>query len=184
MNPNAPAGGIRLSNVVSPYAREEEIRFLEQLGIHYAYTWCDRLAERYDDMARLRDELSKHGVTLNNMGDYKVCKSASIHLGTPERDRLGGDESERLLPKARNDDASRRAHPFLGIRLESVESDPVCDSKLLRERLQLRLHVARSDDVERARRLHARHSREEELHALPADELPGEEEVDGMTGIS
>ena len=87
MNPNQPAGGIRLSNVVSPYAREEEIRFLEQLGIHYAYTWCDQLAEHYDDMARLRDELSKHGITLNNIGDYKVCKSASIHLGTADRDR-------------------------------------------------------------------------------------------------
>ena len=87
MNPNAPRGGIRLSNIVSPFAKEEEIRYLEQLGIHYAYTWCDDLSDHYDDMARLRDDLAKHGITLNNMGDYKVCKSADIHLATPERDR-------------------------------------------------------------------------------------------------
>ncbi len=87
MNPNHAAGPVRLSNIVSPYAGEEEIVFLEQLGIRFAYTWCEDLAHHYDDMARLQDTLSKHGITLNNIGDYKVCKSANIHLGTPERDR-------------------------------------------------------------------------------------------------
>ena len=87
MNPNQYTGRIRLSNIVNPYAREEEIRFLEQLGVHYAYTWCDGLSDHYDDMARLRDQLATHGITLNNIGDYKICKSANIHLGTSERDR-------------------------------------------------------------------------------------------------
>ena len=87
MNPNQPAGAVRLSNIVSPFAPEEEIIFLEQLGIRWAYTWCPDLEQHYDDIARLQDTLSKHGITLNNIGDYKVCKSANIHLGTPERDR-------------------------------------------------------------------------------------------------
>ena len=87
MNPNQPVGAVRLSNIVSPFAPEEEIVFLEQLGIRWAYTWCPDLEQHYDDIARLQDTLSKHGITLNNIGDYKVCKSANIHLGTPERDR-------------------------------------------------------------------------------------------------
>ena len=87
MNPNQPVGAVRLSNIVSPFAPEEEIIFLEQLGIRWAYTWCPDLEQHYDDIARLQDTLSKHGITLNNIGDYKVCKSANIHLGTPERDR-------------------------------------------------------------------------------------------------
>ena len=87
MNPNQPAGAVRLSNIVSPFAPEEEILFLEQLGIRWAYTWCPDLEQHYDDIARLQDTLAKHGITLNNIGDYKVCKSANIHLGTPERDR-------------------------------------------------------------------------------------------------
>ncbi len=87
MNPNQAAGAVRLSNIIDPFAEEDEIVFLEQLGIHYAYTWCPDLADHYDDMARLRDRLAGHGITLNNIGDYKVCKSANIHLGTVDRDR-------------------------------------------------------------------------------------------------
>ncbi len=87
MNPNQPSCGIRLSNVVGPYADEGEIAFLQQLGVHYAYTWCPDLSEHYDDMARLRDRLAAREITLNNIGDYVVCKSPNIHLATPERDR-------------------------------------------------------------------------------------------------
>ena len=87
MNPNQAAGAVRLSNIVSPFASEEEVTFLEQLGIRWAYTWCPELAQHCDDIARLQELLSKHGITLNNIGDYKVCKSANIHLAAPERDR-------------------------------------------------------------------------------------------------
>ena len=87
MNPNHAAGPVRLSNIVSPFAGEEEVRFLEQLGICYAYTWCEDLEHHCDDIARLQELLGRHGITLNNIGDYKVCKSADIHLATPDRDR-------------------------------------------------------------------------------------------------
>ena len=87
MNPNKPGGHIRLSNIVNPEADERELIFLEQLGIHYAYTWVDHLTERYDQIARLMERLEKHGIRLNNIGDYLVVKSADIHLATPERDR-------------------------------------------------------------------------------------------------
>ncbi|MBO4297213.1 MAG: mannonate dehydratase [Clostridia bacterium] len=87
MNPNHPSCAIKLCNVVSPHADDGEIRFLQQLGVRYAYTWCPDLSAHYDDMARLRDRLASHGITLNNIGDYYVCKSPNIHLGTPERDR-------------------------------------------------------------------------------------------------
>lgn len=80
-------GDIKLSNFVSPYADEYEITFLQQLGIHYAYTWCEGLSDHYDDMARLRDRLLKHDIILNNIGDYTVCKSPNIHLATAKRDR-------------------------------------------------------------------------------------------------
>lgn len=86
MNQNQPMGEIRLSNYVNPDANEREITLLEQLGIKYAYTWCEHLSQRYDAMARLKERLDKHGIVLNNIGDYLICKSDNIHLGTPERD--------------------------------------------------------------------------------------------------
>ena len=81
------SGSIKHCNVVNPYAGESEIIYLQQLGIHYAYTWCEDLVNHYDDMARLRDRLLDHDIILNNIGDYKVCKSPNIHLATLERDR-------------------------------------------------------------------------------------------------
>ncbi len=87
MNPNQPLGSIKLCNAVGPFADDAEIAFLQQLGVHYAYTWCPDLSAHYDDMARLRDRLAARGITLNNIGDYLVCKSPNIHLATPERDR-------------------------------------------------------------------------------------------------
>ena len=87
MNPNQPLGRVRLSCFINPDADESEIQFLEQLGVHYAYTWCPHLSQNYDMIARLRDALSSHGITLNNIGDYLICKSPNIHLGTTDRDR-------------------------------------------------------------------------------------------------
>lgn len=87
MDANRIKGRIRLSNIVDPKADARELRLLEQLGVHYAYTWCDRLSERYDEIARLMERLSAHGITLNNIGDYTIAKSSNIHLATPERDR-------------------------------------------------------------------------------------------------
>ena len=49
----------------------------------------------------------------------------------------------------------------------------------LRLRLELRLHVPGSDHVECARHAHARHRLQKQLHALPANELSREEQVDG-----
>ncbi|MEA4823075.1 MAG: mannonate dehydratase [Clostridiaceae bacterium] len=87
-NPNMPAGHIKLSNIIAPDADENRVAFLEKLGIRYAYTWKGGdLVRAYDELARLRELLSRHGITLYNAGDYKIAKSPNIHLGTPERDR-------------------------------------------------------------------------------------------------
>ncbi|MGI6337740.1 MAG: mannonate dehydratase [Eubacteriales bacterium] len=87
-NINQPKTTVKLSNSIAPDADEGKIRFLEALGLRYAYTWkrsC--LTAAYEELARLHDGLARHGITLYNAGDYKLAKSANIILGTPERDR-------------------------------------------------------------------------------------------------
>jgi len=87
-NPNGQWGRIKLSAHISPTANDREIDFFAQFGIPYAYTWMNDLAGHKEVIASLKQRLADRGVTLYNAGDMLVSKSAAIHLGTPERDRV------------------------------------------------------------------------------------------------
>ena len=100
--------------------------------------------------------------------------------GPAERDGLRRDEPVGLLPEARHDDARGRAHPRLRVGLEAAEAHAVREAELFRQRAEASLEVARADDVERPARPHPRHRPEQQLHALAADELPDEEQVDAV----
>jgi mannonate dehydratase len=87
MNPNECYGEIKLSAFVPPDAAEEDLDFHAQMGMPYAYTWMDNLAERQGDLALLKERLARRGITLYNAGDLRVVKSANIHLAAEGRDR-------------------------------------------------------------------------------------------------
>ncbi|MDR3146395.1 MAG: mannonate dehydratase, partial [Treponema sp.] len=85
--PNDHYGRIKLSAFILHNATEEDIVLHAQMGMPYAYTWMDNLAERQGELAQLKERLARQGITLYNAGDMAVAKSAHIHLATEHRDR-------------------------------------------------------------------------------------------------
>jgi mannonate dehydratase len=85
-NPNMPLGRIKLSCYVYNEATEEELDYLELLGIKYVYTGIKDITGNMDVISRLKERLCSRGITLWNGGDYSLGKTPSIILGLPDRD--------------------------------------------------------------------------------------------------
>ncbi len=79
-------GGIKLSSMIPPLVEEEELLFLEQLGVRYCYAWLDDEFSNYESIARLRERAAKHNITLYNAANRTLAKSAAVHLALPERE--------------------------------------------------------------------------------------------------
>ena len=86
-NMNGQFGDIKLSAQISVDAEDSYIHFLAQIGVPYVYTWLRDVPDNYDKLARFKEKLALHGITLYNIGVGGVAKSANIHLATSERDR-------------------------------------------------------------------------------------------------
>jgi mannonate dehydratase len=99
--PNDCYGSIKLSAFIPPNATEEDLAFHAQMGIPYAYTWMDNLVERQGELALLKEQLERRGITLYNVGDLGMAKSANIHLAAKDRDRdiLRFNDMLRVLAK-------------------------------------------------------------------------------------
>ena len=52
--PNDCYGRIKLSAFIPQNAGEDDIAFHAKMGIPYAYTWMDNLAERQEELALLK----------------------------------------------------------------------------------------------------------------------------------
>lgn len=78
---------IKLSAIIKPEADDDELLFLRQLGLNYCYTWVSDKQANYEYLTRLNERVTKAGLTLYNVGNMSVGKSANIHLGLPDRDK-------------------------------------------------------------------------------------------------
>lgn len=78
--------GIKLSAMIRPDAQEGYLRFLEQMGVKFCYTWVDEQQTGYEFLKALKERLQVHGMTLYNVGAMSLGKSESILLGLPDRD--------------------------------------------------------------------------------------------------
>lgn len=78
--------GVKLSVSIQPDASDEYLQFLQQMGVRYCYTWVDDHQTGYDFIAALKERTARYGITLYNVGNMSLGKSAAIHLGLPERD--------------------------------------------------------------------------------------------------
>ena len=78
---------IKLGTFVSPHPSEDELCFVEQLGLKYVYTWLHDPGLRVSGLSELIERLLAHGLTLYNAGCVRLGKSPNIHLGLEDRDR-------------------------------------------------------------------------------------------------
>lgn len=86
-NPNVPTGRIKLANMLSVDATDDEIDFMAMLGIKYVYTWVEsNLCNRQDDILRFMNRLAKRGIKLTHACDGDLAKNYNIILGTERRD--------------------------------------------------------------------------------------------------
>lgn len=78
--------GIKLSTYIEPDVTNDYLKFLQQIGTKYCYTWLNDSQMNYDFIASLKERTAKYGITLYNAGNLTYGKSAAIHLGLPERE--------------------------------------------------------------------------------------------------
>ena len=79
--------GIKLSVLIPPRPSDEDLQFVRQLGVKHVYTWVEDDQRDYDFLTSLRRRVESAGLTLFNVGNLGLGKSASIHLGLADRDR-------------------------------------------------------------------------------------------------
>ena len=92
------APGIKLSIHISADPMDDELTFIQQLGVSHAYAWVPEAASDPASLIALREKVASFGITLFNVGCYELGKSPNIHLATPERDR----DIERFKTFVRN----------------------------------------------------------------------------------
>ena len=80
------APGIKLSIHIPANPTNDELTFIQQLGVSHAYAWVPEEASDPASLIALREKVASFGITLFNVGCYELGKSPNIHLATPERD--------------------------------------------------------------------------------------------------
>jgi mannonate dehydratase len=96
INPMAQLGKVKLSCYISPRATDDEIDYLELLGVPYTYTWIDHLVQNAEVINSLKKRLAERGITLYNGGDGLLAKNPSIILGLEDRDQKIAEWEELL----------------------------------------------------------------------------------------
>jgi len=123
---------IKLSAWIDPRPQDDELTFLRQLGLSHCYTWLPDELTNYEYMASLVDRVTRAGLTLYNVGNLNLGKSARIHLGLPGRD----DDIARFAQMLR--DLGRAG---IGTTTFTWEPDQVWSSAPSRSRFAKARHV-------------------------------------------
>ena len=89
---------IKLSAWINPWPCNDELLFLRQLGLAHCYTWLPDELTNLSYLSALVEKVSKAGLSLYNVGNLNLGKSARIHLGLPGRD----DDIERFAQMLRD----------------------------------------------------------------------------------
>jgi mannonate dehydratase len=78
--------GIQLSVRVRPDASEEDLSFVEQIGIDHVFVWFKGETLDLETIKAFRARTAAHGLNLFNAGFLPLCKNPKIHLALPGRD--------------------------------------------------------------------------------------------------
>ena len=79
-------GSLKISAMIAPDVTEEYLTVLEQLGVNYGYTWVEDDQCTVEFIRRHKERLAAHGITLYNVANLTLGKSADIHLALPGRE--------------------------------------------------------------------------------------------------
>jgi mannonate dehydratase len=79
--------GIKLSIHIPAEPTDEELTFIQQLGVDHVYAWVSEEQSTVAALTALRERVSSFGLTLFNVGCFELGKSPNIHLATPQRDQ-------------------------------------------------------------------------------------------------
>lgn len=77
---------IKVQHIVWSDASDDELTFLQQLGLRYVYVYFKDEHCNYNNMKRFQDRLHRFGLTITDAGNLTIYKCPSIHLGLPDRD--------------------------------------------------------------------------------------------------
>jgi mannonate dehydratase len=78
--------GIKIAAQAPPEPTDEDLAFIQQLGLEYAVVWCGPDAASADYYASRRELYAQAGITLYGMGDSGVHNQDAIVLNLPGRD--------------------------------------------------------------------------------------------------
>ena len=79
---------IKFSAKIASEPNPAELRFLQQLGLNYVYTWVKQDQSNTESLLGLRQAVERAGLTLYNVGYGRVAKSDQIQLALPGRDAM------------------------------------------------------------------------------------------------
>lgn len=81
-------GKLKISAMIEPDVSEEYLTFLEQIGVNYGYTWVEDSQLTKDFILSHKARLERHGISLYNLANMTLGKSASVHLALEDRDEV------------------------------------------------------------------------------------------------
>jgi mannonate dehydratase len=93
---------MRVQSQVNSGFTDEQLLFIKQMGIDHVFAMFRDEDTDYDSVMRFMDRLNKLGLTVTDAGNTHIYKSASIHLGLPDRDECikKYNDFTRVLGKA------------------------------------------------------------------------------------
>jgi mannonate dehydratase len=77
---------MKIAAQMSPEPSEEELQFVQQMGIEYAVLWTGADKASVEYYASRRELFARHGITVFGFGDRDVHNQDAIVLGLPDRD--------------------------------------------------------------------------------------------------
>ncbi|MCL2060097.1 MAG: mannonate dehydratase [Oscillospiraceae bacterium] len=79
-------GKIKVQQGVSSNYTDDQLLFIKQMGVQYVFVMLKDEDSNYEGIMRFRERLDKFGLIPSDAGNHDMYKSASIHLGLPDRD--------------------------------------------------------------------------------------------------
>ncbi len=78
--------GIKIAAQITPEPTEEDLAFIQQMGVGYVVLWTDGSKAGYEYYASRRERFEAHGLKVYGFGNSDVHNQDAIVLGLPNRD--------------------------------------------------------------------------------------------------
>lgn len=85
LHPNPP--GIKIAVQLPGDPSEEDLQFVQQLGVEYVTIWTSGAAATYENFLRLRQKVEGAGLKVWNIGNLDVHNMEEVTLNLPGRDK-------------------------------------------------------------------------------------------------